>query len=216
MKIITGIILLILLAVHPGYASGLTQSRGEIAWDNRDGVIIEVLGLGVPPTDATSVLESRRLTKDSAIQNARCTLAKIINEVQVESGVTVNDLMTANKAASTRLLNFINQTSPIKQHEYLDGTNVLLSVNMFGSEGLAPIILEAFAPNNLKSFPYPLPGFRQETNRLQDVYTGVIVDARNLKFNVNLLPKIYDTDGRLIYDYQSPVGERTLLTRYGR
>ena len=185
-------------------AAGTVQAGGEINWYKGENTPIRVIGVGIPPTVVTSILQSEKIAREAALSNAHDILTKMINELQVDSRRTMYDLTIANETAREKLAGLIKQAKLIKWKEDPEGAYLGFQVNVFGADGVTKIALEALKTLDSKVAPRSATNSRNmpDSMTLEDVYSGVIVDARNLGFTLNLLPKIYDTGGRLIYDYR--------------
>jgi len=194
-------------------ADGIGKSGGEINWYKGEHPSIKVIGVGNPPTYVTGILQSKKFAREAALNNAYDILAKTINALQVDSGRTMYDLTVTQTTVNAKIADLIKQAKLIKWKEEPEGAWFSFQVNVFGTDGVAKIALEALKTIDSTGAPRLAihSNKMSESMALEDVYSGIIVDARNLGFTLNLLPKIYDTGGRLIYDYRDADTDSVIL-----
>jgi hypothetical protein len=202
-KIIVMAILMLLSLGSAGHASEVLHTGGRIDWCRGESNQIEVVGVGDAPTYVTGILQAKKFARTAAAHNAYDSLTKIINELQVDSERTVFSLTVENEAVREKIASLIKQAKLTQWEEDQDRIYLGFQVNMFGADGLMKVALDAL---NLRDSVYPrsVPTVKKVADNmaLEDVYSSVIVDARNIGFSFNLLPKIYDVSGRLIYEYR--------------
>lgn len=170
-----------------------TGQAGRVSWDQG---VIEAIGTGVPPTNATSMAQSRALTRRAAIVEAYRNLAETIQGVQVDSETTMANLQINSDIVKTKVSGLIRGAKIIREQAMADGSyQVVMSIKLYGSDGVAGIALNAVKPEQIQDFPTAdYKSFAQTSS-----YTGVIVDARGLGLEPTFSPIIYDETGRTIY-----------------
>lgn len=204
MKIIE--ILIALLVISGSVCHGMDQNDNSVLndsgikyivhWEQGHSGIIEVLATGSSPEDVMSAVQYRREAREAAIHNARIALTQIIGDIQVNSTAKIKIVAHSAEIAELAEMSMIGKESQAANGVY----SVVMYVNMFGPHSLASIAADGLSWK-IQNFPGPSANFRPKLDTgLEDVYSGVIVDARDLKPVVNLLPEIYDETGRLIYD----------------
>ena len=196
---------------------GCTQNGASacVDWDLR---IVIAEGLGAP----SSVATNPALKHASAIRAARLDAARNILEmikgVNLSSNTTVRDAMVANDVIRTKISGFLHGLRPTGDPRYFsDG---LVKVRM--EARLDKTIPQELAYRDSLNQPFPAPAPLTPPVAVQPpvqtsssaptsaasaasviatdrVYTGLVVDARNLGIQPAMSPKILDENGKEVY-----------------
>lgn len=166
--------------------------QGEIDWTNG---LIHVVGYGVPPkgvTGSRAKLMARGAAKTDAYRNA----AEVINQVRVNSQFLVADYVRQSELVRLAVEGFVRGARIIRVNQQRDGRiELTIELPLGGQAGLV-ILLNRPEVTGLSAPELPAPsGAAEETSR----YTGVIIDARNLKVKPALYPRVLDQEGNLLY-----------------
>ena len=177
----------------------LMQSAHAAAmWD--EGTITAE-GFGTPPT---GVYGSRAniMARRAAIVDAQRNLAEQINGVQVDAETTVENFVTTSDVVKTKVSALVKGATVVEEQLMPDGSyHVVMSMPMYGTQGLSSAIMPAIRPNTPPTPPPPVIS-ATITAQIQTSgvgYTGVIVDASGMGLKPSFSPVIYDTNGRAIY-----------------
>ena len=177
----------------------LMQSAHAAAmWD--EGTITAE-GFGTPPT---GVYGSRAniMARRAAIVDAQRNLAEQINGVQVDAETTVENFVTTSDVVKTKVSALVKGATVVEERLMPDGSyHVVMSMPMYGTQGLSSAIMPAIRQNTPPTPPPPVIS-ATITAQIQTSgvgYTGVIVDASGMGLKPSFSPVIYDTNGRAIY-----------------
>ncbi|QNH54786.1 LPP20 family lipoprotein [Selenomonas timonae] len=177
----------------------LMQSAHAAAmWD--EGAITAE-GFGTPPT---GVYGSRAniMARRAAIVDAQRNLAEQINGVQVDAETTVENFVTTSDVVKTKVSALVKGATVVEEQLMPDGSyHVVMSMPMYGTQGLSSAIMPAIRQNTAPTPPPPVIS-ATITAQIQTSgvgYTGVIVDASGMGLKPSFSPVIYDTNGRAIY-----------------
>ncbi len=170
-------------------------------WD--EGTIVAE-GFGTPPN---GVYGSRAniMARRAAIVDAQRNLAEQINGVQVDAETTVENFVTTSDVVKTKVSALVKGAMVVEEQLMPDGSyHVVMSMPMYGMQGLSSAIMPAIRPNTPPTPPPPVISATitaEITTHVQTRggYTGVIVDASGLGLKPSFSPVIYDTNGRAIY-----------------
>ena len=167
-------------------------------WD--EGTIVAE-GFGTPPN---GVYGSRAniMARRAAIVDAQRNLAEQINGVQVDAETTVENFVTTSDVVKTKVSALVKGATVVEEQLMPDGSyHVVMSMPMYGTQGLSSAIMPAIRQNTPPTPPPPVIS-ATITAQIQTSgvgYTGVIVDASGMGLKPSFSPVIYDTNGRAIY-----------------
>ena len=161
-------------------------------------------GFGTPPN---GVYGSRAniMARRAAIVDAQRNLAEQINGVQVDAETTVENFVTTSDVVKTKVSALVKGAMVVEEQLMPDGSyHVVMSMPMYGMQGLSSAIMPAIRPNTPPTPPPPVISATitaEITTHVQTRggYTGVIVDASGMGLKPSFSPVIYDTNGRAIY-----------------
>ncbi|HHT49543.1 MAG TPA: hypothetical protein GXZ98_09660 [Firmicutes bacterium] len=168
--------------------------QGKIDWANG---FIQVVGYGVPPKGSSgpqAKLMARSAAKADAYRNA----AEVINGVRVNSQTYVANYVTKSDEIRIVVEGFIRGARIIRVNQQRDGIiELTIELPLGGQAGLSNLLNR---PEVTEYYDWDQPlheGFLdvEGTSR----YTGVIIDARNLKVKPALYPQVFDHEGYLLY-----------------
>ena len=176
----------------------MQAAHAAAMWD--EGTIVAE-GFGTPPN---GVYGSRAniMARRAAIVDAQRNLAEQINGVQVDAETTVENFVTTSYVVKTKVSALVKGAMVVEEQLMPDGSyHVVMSMPMYGMQGLSSAIMPAIRPNTPPTPPPPVIS-ATITAQIQTSgvgYTGVIVDASGMGLKPSFSPVIYDTNGRAIY-----------------
>ena len=158
-------------------------------------------GFGTPPM-GTYGSKASIMARRAAIVDAQRNLAEQINGVQVDAETTVENFVISSDLVKTKVSAPIKGAMVVEEQMMPDGAyRVVMSMPMYGTQGLSSAIMPAIRPNTPPTPPPPVIS-ATITAQIQTSgvgYTGVIVDASGMGLKPSFSPVIYDTNGRAIY-----------------
>ena len=157
------------------------KASGEVNWS---GPVLKATGSGAPDMKATSPAQARLGAEMAAKMDAFRNLISQAKGVQISSGQTVGDAMSADEIRG-RVEGVIRGYKVTAKRYYSDqGVELDVEVPMGA-------IVEAVVPAEDKAIGL-------KTNGPQK-HTGVIVDARGLGVTPALAPRLIDESGATVY-----------------
>ena len=157
-------------------------------------------GFGTPPMGAYGSKASI-MARRAAIVDAQRNLAEQVSGVQVDAETTVENFVISSDLVKTKVSALIKGAVVVEEQMMPDGAyRVVMSMPMYGSQGLASAIMPAIRDNTPPTPPPPVISATITTQiQMGGTYTGVIVDAGGMGLKPSFSPVIYDTNGRAIY-----------------
>ena len=157
-------------------------------------------GFGTPPM-GTYGSKASIMARRAAIVDAQRNLAEQVSGVQVDAETTVENFVISSDLVKTKVSALIKGAMVIEEQLMPDGAyRVVMSMPMYGTQGLASAIMPAIRDNTPPTPPPPVISATITTQiQMGGTYTGVIVDAGGMGLKPSFSPVIYDTNGRAIY-----------------
>ena len=157
-------------------------------------------GFGTPPAGAYGSKASI-MARRAAIVDAQRNLAEQVSGVQVDAETTVENFVISSDLVKTKVSALIKGAMVVEEQMMPDGAyRVVMSMPMYGTQGLASAIMPAIRDNTPPPPPPPVISATITTQiQMGGTYTGVIVDAGGMGLKPSFSPVIYDTNGRAIY-----------------
>lgn len=183
----------------PGAAQEVANGNGQINWESDT---VEAIGIGLPPTNAQNPAQAKGLARRAAIVDARRNLLESIKGVQIDSETTMDNLTISSDIVKTKVSGLIKGSRIVREQQMPDGSyHVVMTVRLYGQDGLAAVIEDKLAPVTPEPLPPISSTYIPSTANIATPrqYTGLVVDARNLELDRSMSPMVYDTDGRVIY-----------------
>lgn len=172
-----------------------TGQTGRVAWEKG---VVEAVGTGLAPANARYFAEATALARRAAIVDAQRNLVEAIQGMQVDAETTMNNLAIQSDIVKTKVVGLLRGAKIIRQQGMADGSyQVVMTINLYGNDGLAGIALPALQTAPIQQLPVPAAGYTVPVMNAE--YTGVIIDARGLGLESTFSPRIYDETGRIVY-----------------
>lgn len=207
----------LLLCWNPLLAQNLDErctQNGESACIDWDRGVVIAEGLGAPAKFADNAALRNASAQRAARLGAARNILEMIKGVNLSSETTVQDAMVANDTIRTSIQGHLHGLRPVGQPRYFsDGTiKVRLEARLqrtipdeliFLQQALpeSGLVQANSAPVELLPVPQNSTGAPASSSNVDanQVYTGVIVDARNTDVQPAMSPKIFDEAGNEIY-----------------
>lgn len=150
-------------------------------------------GLGIPPRNATSAMQSREMTRAAAWSVALRNLLEVIKGIQVDSQTTVQNYVTTDATVQTRVEGIIQGAKLLQERELPTGefeTTVQIKIAGQISESVLPKGPQLSPP--LEQRPKILSYAKPKVP-----YTGLVIDARGTGAKPALAPRIVTQDVKI-------------------
>ena len=178
----------------------LTMMQAAEAAPQWEQGTITAEGFGTPPM-GTYGSKASIMARRAAIVDAQRNLAEQVSGVQVDAETTVENYVISSDLVKTKVSALIKGAVVVEEQMMPDGAyRVVMSMPMYGTQGLASAIMPAIRDNTPPTPPPPVISATITTQiQMGGTYTGVIVDAGGMGLKPSFSPVIYDTNGRAIY-----------------
>lgn len=178
---------------------GLVQKKetGIIDWARG---VVRAKGISAPvKIDASKSATSSPKALSEAKNDARRNLLETVKGIQIASKLSVGDITDRNKTVMTQIKEMVYNAEEIeKSRKYMSDGSVEVSLQLNLHGGFAQLIL----PNEIrqiKTIQQLKPGEKSAAGkpdtspqRESHIYTGLLVDARNIEALPALVPKLLD------------------------
>jgi hypothetical protein len=184
-------------------ASDLVDKVGQSSINWSAGYI-EAVGIGSPPEKLAGKINARPIALRAAQKDALHNLLEITKGVQVDSATSIKDFIVGSDVVDTQI-NGLVKGAEVSDHQYLpDGrAEVRLRIPLYGNlaQTIMPLAMakSPAAPAPTESVPAPSVK-APATLSAPVVYTGMVVDARGIQARPAMFSRIFDEDGRKVYD----------------
>ncbi len=166
---------------------GKKSGSGTQDWENQ---VVKATGIGAINPKAPNLAVARAGCIRAAQVTAQRNLLEIIQGVNIDSETTVENFMLTSDVVKTQVRGVLRGAQIIGQPKYIgDGScEVIMAVRLTGK--MADILL-----------PQDNFGSTEVPQGPQKVYSGLIIDATNLKPNAQpaMAPKVLDEAGNELY-----------------
>ena len=143
-------------------------------------------GLGVPPRNAVSAMQSKEMTRAAAWSVALRNLLEVVKGIQVDSHTTVQNYITTNTEVQTRVDGLVQGAKLVREHELPTGEfETTAQIKMAGQ-------LSEFVLPKGPQITSPIARFQQvpPPAKPKIPYTGLLIDARGTGARAALAPRI--------------------------
>jgi hypothetical protein len=177
-------------------------ARGTINWSRG---VIQVQGVKAPADKSLGKSIDRVEVLAAAKDAARQNLLGMIKELRVNSSLVVGNVFAGNDVVLAKIDEMVNEAQVVKKAYLSDGTvQVTLEMNLRG--GFSQLVLpdeikqiQSIKTVSLGKSTSAPAGEASVSVSAPAIYTGLLVDARGLKLNPSMYPKIYDESGKEVY-----------------
>lgn len=205
----TSAIVAMLILLAPASSPAASPTEG-VDWGQG---VISVVGEGVPPQDG-SPAKRRLLAKRAAVVDGYRKLAEVVKGVQITSETRVKELEVESDEIRSSVSALVKGAQIVDENITSDGAyEVRINLPLFGDNSLASTVLLTSLNKRKPSIPQPeSPSIPQdqatssgmltslgERSDSGQPFSGVVIDARNLKVKAALMPALFTESGREIY-----------------
>jgi len=190
------------------------KNGGRIDWTEG---IVSAVGIGVPPEEPSGIAGASEVKAGvlaSAHYNARRNLFDLLNAVRIDTNTLVKDMASRTPQVETKLREMAAGADEVEvgDEPMTEGT-IAVRLQMSLYAGFAQMVLpQGIIPiDAVKSVQNPsvLP---EETVE-GVIFTGLVVDARNIMANPALAPRIVDENDKEVYG--AAFASRDFAVQYG-
>lgn len=157
--------------------------NGSVNWTT--GVAMAT-GLGVPPRNAVSAMQSKEMTRAAAWSVALRNLLEVVKGIQVDARTTVQNYVTTNTEVLTRVEGLVQGAKLVGERELPTGEfETTVQIKLAGQ------LSESVLPKNPK-ISSPIARFQKVSPPAKPKipYTGLVIDARGTGARAALAPRI--------------------------
>lgn len=181
-----------------GHVTEQITPNGSMNWTTG---VATATGLGVPPRNAVSPMQSKEMTRTAAWTVALANLLEVVKGIRVDALTTVQNHVTTSTDIQTQVEGFVHGAKVVSEQDLPTGevrTTVQMRVVGPLSDKIVKVEKEVTAP----AMP---PSDQPEVSNKKQPYTGLVVDARGTGAQAALAPRILSESGVTIYgpDYPS-------------
>jgi hypothetical protein len=177
--------------------SKVAEQVGDKGLVNYEEGYIEAVGTGAPPEKYYGKPNARPMALRAAQVDAYRNLLEVTKGVQINSQTTVKDFVTESDVINAEVSGLV-KGAKVMNKEYLSDGTVEVTVRMPLS-GVAKAIFPKSFTDDKKTDVAPPPVRVKPAPAGEDVYTGLVIDARGLQARPAMSPKLIDENGAEIY-----------------
>jgi len=179
--------------------SKVTDRVGDKGLVNYQDGYIEAVGTGAPPEQYYGKPQARPMALRAAQVDAYRNLLETVQGVPIDSKTTVKDFVVESDVINTAISGMVKGAAVVKK-EYLSDGTVEVTVRMPLSGVAKAIIPQAIADDKKEDMKDHKPApFSKKPAPQDEVYTGLVIDARGLQGRPAMSPKIFDEKGSEVY-----------------
>ena len=177
-----------------GAASGQNHvapvAGGNVDWTN---AIIDASGVGRGPSKPVNTAQERAVAEKKAITAAHQSLMRIILGLRIDGKSRVGDTYGSEEKLLARLPGLVDEVQVVDLRYREDGSvRAMVSWRWGGPPA------EFLLPDTIRLIEtVQQPNAPEQNDR--DSPTGIVLDARGLKAEAALVPRIVDEDGSEVY-----------------
>jgi hypothetical protein len=179
--------------------SKVTDQIGDKGLVNFEEGYIESVGTGAPPEQYIGKPNARPMALRAAQVDAYRNLLETVQGVQIDSSTVIKDFTVESDVISAKVAGLVKGAQVVNKAYLSDGT-VEVTVRMPLS-GVAKAILPQTIADDKKTDMKdhkPVP-FSKKNAPEDEVYTGLVIDARGLQARPAISPKVFDENGAEVY-----------------
>jgi len=158
---------------------------------------IEAVGIGAPPEKYYGKPQARPLALRAAQVDAYRNLLEVTKGVQIDSQTTVKDFVTESDIINASVSGLV-KNAKVTNREYMSDGTVEVTVRMYMAGTFVRTILPKAITDDKKT-DMPPPPVRPKPGKTDDIFTGLVIDARGLGARPAMSPKVFDENGKEVY-----------------
>ena len=158
--------------------------NGSVNWTTG---MATATGLGVPPRNAVSAMQSKEMTRAAAWSVALRNLLEVVKGIQVDSHTTVQNYVTTSTEVQTRVEGLVQGAKLVRERELPTGEfETTVQIKLAGQ------LSEFILPKGPQITPPIPPRFQlvPPPAKPKIPYTGLLIDARGIGAHAALAPRI--------------------------
>ena len=174
----------VLAASEPaGHFTEQITPNGYVNWTTG---VATATGLGVPPRNAVSAMQSKEMTRAAAWSVALRNLLEVVKGIQVDSHTTVQNYVTTNTEVQTRVEGLVQGAKLVRERELPTGEfETTVQIKLAGQLSESVLFKDPQITPPIKHFPQVPPPAKPKIP-----YTGLLIDARGTGARAALAPRI--------------------------
>ncbi|HBI29818.1 MAG: hypothetical protein VX420_05750 [SAR324 cluster bacterium] len=193
----------IILMASLAAAENLSQScsqQGDSACIDWDRQLIIAEGIGVPAQTAKSVAQKNATAERAARLDAARNILEMAKGVNLSSTTTLKDAMLQDDTVRTRIQGVLYGLRVVGTPRYFSDGSVRIRMEASLRETIPQELYATPQAGPPQEIPAPVNTV-QPSNRIDhnQVYSGLVVDARGTDVQPAMSPKIVDEDGVELY-----------------
>ncbi len=179
-------------------------AAAEVNWTQ--GTITTV-GVDNPSQKTDNDSRDRQRALSDAVTNAHDSLLEVVKSIRIDTRISIGEFSATDSRTMGKIQDLIKSAQIVRQEYLSDGTvKVILQMSLYGGFSQLILPMDIKQVESIKtvkeSSPSPpedekTPG--EDPTPPEEIYSGLIIDARGLDLNPALVPTIRDKDGREIY-----------------
>jgi hypothetical protein len=179
--------------------SKVSEKIGDKGLVNFEEGYIEAVGIGAPPEQFYGKPQARPMALRAAQVDAYRNLLETVQGVQIDSATTVKDFVVESDVINAKVSGLVKGAAVMNKTYLSDGT-VEVTVRMPLSGLAKAVIPQAIADDKKADMKEhkPVP-FSKKLAPADEVYTGLVIDARGFQARPAISPKIFDENGAEVY-----------------
>lgn len=179
--------------------SEVAESIGDKGLINYQSGYVEAKGIGAPPEKYYGKPNARPMALRAAQVDGYRNLLEIIQGVKIDSQTTVKDFVVESDTVNAQVSGLVKGAKTINRAYLSDGTvEVVLRVPLSGvTKAIIPPAIIKEEKKDMRDHE-PVP-FSPQPEPTGPVFTGLVIDARGLRANAAISPKVFDENGAEVY-----------------
>ncbi len=169
-------------------------ANGSINWTRG---ILNARGTFVLVRESPRGLLDSQKALASAKMTAYRNLLKVAQSVRIDNAHTVGDFAGQNNAVMDKLMDMVKHAAIIDQKYSTDGT-AEVTVEMSLLSGFSQLVLPVEIEPVESIRPFDSTAIKKAVSK-KEIYSGFIVDARGIRIDPAMAPKILDENGQEVY-----------------
>jgi len=179
--------------------SKVAEQVGDKGIINYEDQYIEVVGIGAPPERYYGKPQARPMCLRAAETVAKRDLLEIVQGVRIDSETLVKDYVVESDTIKATVNGLVKNAQRVGEPVYLSDGTCEVKVRMYMKGPLMQTLLPKAIADDKKTDTPPPKVKAVPAAKSEDIFTGLVVDARGLGARPAMSPKIFDEDGREVY-----------------
>ncbi|MCX7982311.1 MAG: hypothetical protein N2572_05310 [Syntrophales bacterium] len=179
--------------------SKVAEKVGDKGIINYEDQYIEVVGIGAPPEKYFGKPQARPMCLRAAETVAKRDLLEIVQGVRIDSETLVKDYVVESDTIRATVNGLVKNAQRVGEPVYMSDGTCEVRVRMYMKGPMMQTIIPKAIEDDKKTDTPPPKVKVAPAPRSEDIYTGLVVDARGLGARPAMSPKIFDEDGREVY-----------------